>query len=90
MARKIIATEGLLVGGSSGSTMVGALRWLRSQPSSEIHDKRAVVLFPDSVRNYMSKFLSDRWMADHGFHVEPVHPDSKLASLEAKANKSRN
>ena len=35
--------------------------------------QRCVVLLPDSVRNYMSKFLSDGWMVDnksaHLLHV---------------------
>ena len=26
-----------------------------------------VVVLPDSVRNYMSKFLDDEWMKDHQF-----------------------
>lgn len=29
--------------------------------------QRAVVILPDSVRNYMSKFLSDEWMIENGF-----------------------
>jgi hypothetical protein len=29
--------------------------------------KRVVVLLPDSVRNYMSKFLNDDWMVESGF-----------------------
>lgn len=30
-------------------------------------EHRVVVLLPDSVRNYMTKFLSDEWMAENGF-----------------------
>lgn len=29
--------------------------------------QRCVVILPDSVRNYMTKALSDDWMLDHGF-----------------------
>lgn len=29
--------------------------------------KRVVVMLPDSVRNYMSKFLNDDWMVESGF-----------------------
>lgn len=29
-----------------------------------------VVILPDNVRNYMSKFLSDDWMIDFGFMDE--------------------
>mgnify|MGYP001613251135 FL=1 len=29
--------------------------------------QRVVVLLPDSIRNYLSKFVSDAWMRQHGF-----------------------
>jgi hypothetical protein len=29
--------------------------------------KTIVVILPDSVRNYMTKFLDDRWMRENGF-----------------------
>jgi cystathionine beta-synthase len=29
--------------------------------------ERMVVLLPDSVRNYMTKFLSDDWMVSNDF-----------------------
>ncbi|KAJ2658519.1 cystathionine beta-synthase [Coemansia sp. RSA 1285] len=29
--------------------------------------KRVVTLLPDSVRNYMSRFINDEWMKKHGF-----------------------
>jgi len=63
MARRLIREEGLLCGGSSGSAMVGAIKVCEGLPA----DKRVVVLLADSVRNYMSKFLSDDWMIEFGF-----------------------
>ena len=30
-------------------------------------DKRVIVILPDSVRNYMTKFLSDQWMIEKDF-----------------------
>lgn len=45
-------------GGSSGSAMVAALRAARSLKPGQ----RCVVLLPDSVRNYMTKFLNDDYM----------------------------
>jgi len=30
-------------------------------------DKRVVVLLPDSVRNYISKFINNDWMYENGF-----------------------
>ncbi|MGH0153764.1 UNVERIFIED_CONTAM: hypothetical protein FKN15_025194 [Acipenser sinensis] len=32
--------------------------------------QRCVVILPDSIRNYMSKFLSDKWMIQKGFLKE--------------------
>jgi len=63
MARRLIKEEGLFVGGSAGAAMVGAIKYAKTmKPGSRI-----VVLLADSVRNYMSKFLSDSWMIDNGF-----------------------
>jgi cystathionine beta-synthase len=63
MARRLIREEGMFVGGSSGAAMVGAIKYAKTmKPGSRI-----VVLLADSVRNYMSKFLSDSWMVDNGF-----------------------
>ena len=34
-----------------------------------------MVICADSVRNYMSKFLSDKWMIEHKFmDPEPAEP----------------
>mmetsp|Transcript_3648 Transcript_3648/g.6944 ORF Transcript_3648/g.6944 Transcript_3648/m.6944 type:complete len:529 (+) Transcript_3648:170-1756(+) len=62
-ARQLIREEGLLVGGSSGSALIGALEAARQLRSGE----RCVVILPDSCRNYMSKFMSDQWMERHDF-----------------------
>jgi cystathionine beta-synthase len=67
MSRRLIREEGLLAGGSSGTAMVAAMKVAKTMKKGE----RLVVLFPDSVRNYMSKFLNDNWMIDNGF-IEPV------------------
>jgi cystathionine beta-synthase len=66
MARRLIREEGLLCGGSAGSAMVVALQAARKLKKGQ----RCVVLLADSTRNYMSKFLSDSWMKEHGFTDE--------------------
>ncbi len=63
MARRLIREEGLLVGGSSGTAVWAMLEALKEYPDV----KRALVVLPDSIRNYLSKFVSDGWMAEHGF-----------------------
>ncbi len=66
MARRLIKEEGLLVGGSSGAAVWGLLEALKLYPDS----KKALTLLPDSIRNYLSKFVNDQWMAEHGFTDE--------------------
>ncbi|NP_001080616.1 cystathionine-beta-synthase L homeolog [Xenopus laevis] len=63
MARALIREEGLLCGGSSGSAMSAAMKAAKELGEGQ----RCVVILPDSVRNYMSKFLSDKWMTQKQF-----------------------
>ena len=65
MSRRLIREEGLLCGGSSGGAVVGALQAAKLLKKGQ----RCVVLLPDSVRNYMTKFLNDDWMWRMG-HVD--------------------
>jgi cystathionine beta-synthase len=63
MARRITREEGLLVGGSSGTAAVAAIRLAKTLPKDAI----VVVIFPDSGRGYMSKIFNDDWMIANGF-----------------------
>uniref|UniRef100_A0A6Q2WWJ8 Cystathionine beta-synthase n=1 Tax=Esox lucius TaxID=8010 RepID=A0A6Q2WWJ8_ESOLU len=63
MSRMLIREEGLLCGGSSGTAMAAAVKVAMELKEGQ----RCVVILPDSIRNYMSKFLSDKWMCDKGF-----------------------
>jgi len=65
MARRLVREEGLFVGGSSGSAVAGALRWLAKKPLPE--GSTVVVILPDSGDRYLSKFYSDDWMREKGF-----------------------
>jgi cystathionine beta-synthase len=76
MARKLIRHEGMLVGGSSGSAAWAALQIGKKYGPK----KRIVTLLPDSVRNYMTKFLDDRWMRENGF-TEATWETSSLGEL---------
>jgi len=67
IARKLIAEEGLLCGGSSGTAV-----WAALQAAKELKEgQRCVVVLPDSVRNYMTKFLSNDWLIENGFMEAP-------------------
>jgi cysteine synthase len=63
MARRLISEEGLLVGGSSGGAMWAALQAAKNLKAGQ----RCLVILPDSVRNYMSKYVNDSWMQTEGF-----------------------
>lgn len=63
MARRIIREEGLLCGGSGGATMVGALQEAKKLKKGQ----NCVVILSDGIRNYMTKFVDDKWMKQNGF-----------------------
>lgn len=68
LSRRLIREEGLLVGGSSGSAMFAAL-----QAAPRLKEgQNCVVVLPDGVRNYMTKFVDDKWMRDNGFFQTPT------------------
>ncbi len=61
IARRLIKEEGLLIGGSSGGAV-----WAALQCAQILNvDQKCLVLLPDSIRNYLSKFVSDKWMEKH-------------------------
>jgi len=66
MARRITREEGLLVGGSSGTAAVAAVKLAKTLPPEAV----LVVVFPDSGRGYMSKIFNDEWMIANGFLSE--------------------
>ena len=79
-ARRLAREEGLLVGGSSGSTVAGALEYAaRLGPEA-----RVLALLPDSGRSYLSKFLDDNWMIEHGFLVRSAPAPTVGQLLRAK------
>jgi len=87
MARDLIRYEGALVGGSSGSAMAGALAYIERMGPA-LHGKRIAVLCPDSIRNYMTKFLDDEWMAVRGLpttYAQVAAADAAEATSEGTA-----
>ena len=53
----------MFIGGSCGSAV-----WAALQVAEELDkDEVCLVILPDSVRNYMSKFVDDDWMRKKGF-----------------------
>jgi cystathionine beta-synthase len=75
-ARRLAREEGLLVGGSSGSTLAGALAYAaRLGPEGCV-----LTILPDSGRSYLSRFLDDNWMIEHGF-LERTAPTPTVGEL---------
>ncbi len=63
IARRLAREEGLLVGGSCGTTAWAALQVAeRLGPGA-----RVLMTFPDSGRSYLSKIYDDNWMIQYGF-----------------------
>lgn len=58
MARRLIREEGMLCGGSSGGAMWAALQAAKTLQKNQ----NCVVLLPDSIRNYLTKFVDNKWM----------------------------
>jgi cystathionine beta-synthase len=63
VSRRLAREEGLLVGGSGGTTVWAALEIARKLGPG----KTILSMLPDSGRSYMSKFYDDNWMLEHGF-----------------------
>ncbi|OQR74793.1 cystathionine beta-synthase-like [Tropilaelaps mercedesae] len=76
MAKRLIRSEGLLCGGSSGSAIAAAIKAARILQKGQ----RCVVILPDGVRNYMTKFLSDEWMMQRNFKQR----ESSLSATKPK------
>ncbi|XP_026494180.2 cysteine synthase-like [Vanessa tameamea] len=71
MAREIIQKEGLFCGGSSGAIMAAAIKTAHKNKLGPGH--HIVVVLPDGMRNYMTKFVTDQWMESHLFMDPPEH-----------------
>ncbi|MBX3364780.1 MAG: pyridoxal-phosphate dependent enzyme [Phycisphaeraceae bacterium] len=74
MARRLVREEGLFCGGSSGSAAHVAVELAAEMGPG----KTIVVILPDSGTRYITKFLADSWMRDHGF----LEPERGLGLVE--------
>jgi cystathionine beta-synthase len=63
IARRLAREEGLLVGGSGGSTAWAALEVAKRLDG----DAAVLMMLPDSGRSYLSKLFDDNWMIQYGF-----------------------
>ena len=63
MAQRLIREEGLLCGGSSGAIIAAALKTAASLKENQ----KCVAILPDSIRNYINKFIDPFWMIEKNF-----------------------
>lgn len=63
MARRLVREEGLFCGGSSGAIVHAAVELAKTLSP----EQTVITVLTDSGSRYISKFLSDHWMQDHGF-----------------------
>ncbi len=75
MARYLARVEGVLAGGSSGAVLYATIKYLKEK---KLRGKRVLVIFPDTGRNYLTKFYNDDWMKKNGF---TVNDEEVLSSL---------
>ncbi len=66
VARQLIRQEGLLCGGSCGAATWAAMQVAKDFPKGA----RILVVLADGIRNYLTKFVDDRWMRENGFLEE--------------------
>ena len=79
-ARQGTATEGVLMGMSSGTVL-----WAALQVAREVDDHNAlfVVLLPDSGRNYVGKLFNDDWLRQNGL----LGADEQVADYDWRATR---
>ncbi|MCC7479034.1 cysteine synthase family protein [bacterium] len=66
--RELARTDGLLLGGSTGSAVAGLKQYLAKKGGAAAAGfKRVVVLSPDSGVKYLSKMYNDDWMREQGW-----------------------
>ncbi|KAI1931934.1 cystathionine beta-synthase [Ophidiomyces ophidiicola] len=94
-ARQLIAEEGLLVGGSSGSAIAALAQAAKDSQFNK--DDIVVVVLPDSIRSYLTKFADDDWLAANDLlpatpeatppspAVQPKGPRDQFAGASVKA-----
>ncbi len=81
MTRRLVREEGIFGGGSCGSAVAGALKYInqhRLGPEAVV-----VVILPDSGSRYLSKVFDDDWMRENGF-LEQTWTDIRAGDIQLK------
>ena len=82
VARRVTQTEGLLIGGSGGTAVAGALTVARElDAAGRAAESLVVTLIPDSGRGYLSRVFDNEWMAQMGFETDRTFDGATVADL---------
>jgi cystathionine beta-synthase len=81
MTRRLVREEGIFCGGSCGSAIAGALKYIQQQRLGP--EAVVVVILPDSGSRYLSKVFDDGWMRENGF-LEQVWSDIRAVDIQAQ------
>lgn len=73
-ARKIVKTEGIFPGYTSGAVMQAAIQY--HQQNMFTDNSKVVLIFPDHGSRYMNKIYNDVWMRKHGFIKAVIKEES--------------
>jgi cystathionine beta-synthase len=71
MTRNLLTQEGMYSGVSSGSAVMGAIKWVKAQGDA-MKGKNVLIILPDSGNRYLSKVYNDEWMREAGFLDKPA------------------
>ena len=69
MARKLLTHEGLLCGASSGSAVIGALKYIEQNIEKIKPNSNFLTILPDAANRYSSKHLNNQWMKEQNFDL---------------------
>jgi len=70
LTRDLLTKEGLYSGVSSGSAVMGAMKWVRKL-GDRFKGKNILTILPDSGNRYLSKVYNDDWMREAGLLDNP-------------------
>ena len=84
-ARRLAREEGILAGGSAGTTV-----WAALEVATELGPEATILtVLPDSGRSYLSKFYDDNWMLQYGFLERPrARADDRARCCASSAPRS--
>ncbi len=86
MTRRLVREEGIFGGGSSGSVVAGAVKYIQQHRLGP--EAVVVAILPDSGSRYLSKVFDDDWMRENGF-LDQVWSDIRAGDIQSTKESGR-